>query len=145
MKVLVINCGSSSLKYQVLDMQNETLECKGLVERIGMDGSQITHEKTGMDKFILAVPMENHKDAIGHVLAAIQDEEHGVVKDMSEIGAVGHRIVHGGEKFACSTLLNEEVLIVVGVYYLSLLGLIVLVHLLPLRDGKCNYEPVGVI
>ena len=110
MKVLVINCGSSSLKYQVLDMQNETLECKGLVERIGMDGSQITHEKTGMDKFKLVVPMENHKDAIGHVLAAIQDEEHGVVKDMSEIGAVGHRVVHAGEKFAKSVLITDEVI-----------------------------------
>ena len=110
MKVLVINCGSSSLKYQVLDMQNETLECKGLVERIGMDGSVITHEKTGMDKFKLEVPMENHKDAIGHVLDAIQDADHGVVKSMSEIGAVGHRVVHAGEKFARSVLITDEVI-----------------------------------
>ena len=81
MKVLVINCGSSSLKYQVLDMTNEVLMCKGLVERIGMDGSVITHEKIGMDKFKLVTPMADHKDAIGHVLDAIQDEDHGVVKD----------------------------------------------------------------
>ena len=100
MKVLVINCGSSSLKYQVIDMQNEVLECKGLVERIGMEGSVITHEKIGQDKFKLVVPMESHKEAIGHVLEAVQDENHGVVKDMSEIGAVGQRVVHAGEKYS---------------------------------------------
>ena len=110
MKVLVINCGSSSLKYQVLDMTNEVLECKGLVERIGMDGSEITHEKIGQEKFHLITPMANHKDAIGHVLDAIQDEDHGVVKDMSEIGAVGHRVVHAGEKFAKSVLITDEVI-----------------------------------
>ena len=110
MKVLVINCGSSSLKYQVLDMTNEVLECKGLVERIGMEGSEITHEKIGQDKFHLITPMENHKDAIGHVLDAIQDPDHGVVKDMKEIGAVGHRVVHAGEKFARSVLITDEVI-----------------------------------
>ena len=91
-------------------MTNEVLECKGLVERIGMDGSVITHEKIGMDKFKLETPMENHKDAIGHVLDAIQDPEHGVVKDMSEIGAVGHRVVHAGEKYAHSVLITEDVI-----------------------------------
>ncbi len=110
MKVLVINCGSSSLKYQVLDMTNEELICKGLVERIGMDGSVISHTKTGMDKFVLEAPMKDHKDAIGHVIDALKDEEHGVVKDMSEIGAVGHRVVHAGEKFAHSVLITEEVI-----------------------------------
>lgn len=110
MKVLVINCGSSSLKYQVLDMTNEVLMCKGLVERIGIEGSVITHEKIGMDKFKLVVPMESHKDAIVHVLDAIQDPEHGVVKSMDEIGAVGHRVVHAGEKFANSVLITEDVI-----------------------------------
>ena len=110
MKVLVINCGSSSLKYQILDMTNETLLCKGLVEKIGIDGSVITHEKIGMDKFRLETPMANHEDAIAQVLAAIQDPEHGVVKDMSEIGAVGHRVVHGGEKYADSVLITEAVM-----------------------------------
>lgn len=109
MKVLVINCGSSSLKYQVLDMTNEVLLCKGLVERIGMEGSVITHEKIGMEKFQLIVPMDDHKDAISHVLMAIQDENHGVVNNMSEIGAVGHRVVHAGEKFAHSVLITDEV------------------------------------
>lgn len=110
MKVLVINCGSSSLKYQVLDMTNEVLLCKGLVERIGMDGSQITHEKIGMDKFKNVVPMEDHKDAISHVLMAIQDKSHGVVESMNEIGAVGHRVVHAGEKFAHSVLIDDAVI-----------------------------------
>ncbi|WP_312649161.1 acetate/propionate family kinase [Aminipila sp.] len=110
MKVLVINCGSSSLKYQVLDMTNEVLLCKGLVERIGMEGSVITHEKVGMDKFKLVVPMNDHKDAIGHVLEAVQSEEHGVVKSMDEIGAVGHRVVHAGEKYAHSVLITEKVI-----------------------------------
>ena len=110
MKVLVINCGSSSLKYQVLDMINEELICKGLVERIGMEGSVISHTKTGMDKFVLEAPMKDHKDAIGHVIDALKDEEHGVVKVMSEIGAVGHRVVHAGEKFAHSVLITDEVI-----------------------------------
>ena len=109
MKVLVINCGSSSLKYQVLDMTNEALLCKGLVERIGMEGSVITHEKIGMDKVKNVVPMNDHKDAIEQVLAAVQNAEHGVVKSMDEIGAVGHRVVHAGEKFACSVKITDEV------------------------------------
>ena len=110
MNVLVINCGSSSLKYQVLDMTNEELICKGLVERIGMEGSVISHTKTGMDKFVLEAPMKDHKDAIGHVIDALKDEEHGVVKDMNEIGAVGHRVVHAGEKFAHSVLITDDVI-----------------------------------
>ena len=110
MKVLVINCGSSSLKYQVLDMTNESLQCKGLVERIGMEGSVITHEKIGMDKVKNEVPMKDHKDAIEQVLAAVQNAEYGVVKSMDEIGAVGHRVVHAGEKFASSVLITEEVI-----------------------------------
>ena len=110
MKVLVINCGSSSLKYQVLDMENESLLCKGLVERIGMEGSVIGHEKIGQDKIKTEVPMKDHKDAIAQVLAAVQDPEHGVVKSLSEIGAVGHRVVHAGEKYASSVLITEDVI-----------------------------------
>ena len=96
MKVLVINCGSSSLKYQVLQMEDETLLCKGLVERIGIEGSVLKHEKIGQDKFVLEVPMKDHKDAIGHVLDAIVDAEHGIAASMAEIEAVGHRVVHAG-------------------------------------------------
>lgn len=111
MKVLVINCGSSSLKYQVLDMDGENLLAKGLVERIGMDGSVITHTKIGSeDKWKNEVPMPTHKEAIEQVLNAIVDPEHGVLKDMSELGAVGHRVVHGGERYANSVLIDEEVL-----------------------------------
>lgn len=109
MKILVVNCGSSSLKYQVLDMTDESLLCKGLVERIGIEGSILTHKKDG-DKFIVEEPMENHEAALGHVINAILDPEHGVVADMSELGAVGHRVAHGGEKFAKSVLIDDEVL-----------------------------------
>lgn len=99
MKVLVVNCGSSSLKYQVLEMDNSTLLAKGLVERIGLDGSVMKHEKIGMDKYIVEAPMKNHKDAIGYVLEALTDKEHGVISSMDEISAVGHRVVHAGEKY----------------------------------------------
>lgn len=110
MKILVINCGSSSLKYQVLDMNGEVLLAKGLVERIGMEGSVITHEKIGMDKVVNVTPMESHKEAIALVLEAVAHPDHGVVADMSEIGAVGHRVVHAGEKYASSVLITEDVI-----------------------------------
>lgn len=110
MKILVINCGSSSLKYQVIDMDGEILLAKGLVERIGMDGSVITHEKKDAAKWKNETPMKDHSDAIAQVLAALVDPEHGVIKDMSEIGAVGHRVVHAGEKYAHSVLINDDVI-----------------------------------
>ena len=111
MKVLVINCGSSSLKYQVLDMTNESLQAKGLVERIGMEGSVLTHEKIGDDdKFVLETPMDDHRAAIALVLDAVVDPDHGVVKSMDEIGAVGHRVVHAGEKYAESVLIDDDVI-----------------------------------
>ncbi|MCI2062969.1 MAG: acetate kinase [Eubacteriaceae bacterium] len=110
MKILVINCGSSSLKYQVIDMNGELLLAKGLVERIGMDGSVITHEKHDEDKWVNEVPMKDHNDAIAQVLAAVADPVHGVIKDMSEIGAVGHRVVHAGEKYAHSVLIDHSVI-----------------------------------
>ena len=111
MKVLVLNCGSSSLKYQLVDMDNESVLCKGLVERIGIDGSILKHEKDGIEgKYIVEEPMKDHKDAIGHVLAAVVDPKVGAVKEMAEIDAVGHRIVHGGEKFASSAVLTDEVI-----------------------------------
>ena len=110
MKILVINCGSSSLKYQVLNMDGEILMAKGLVERIGMEGSVITHEKTGEEKWVNEVPMESPKEAIKQVLDAIVDPDHGVLKDMSELGAVGHRVVHAGEKFASSVMITPEVI-----------------------------------
>lgn len=110
MKILVINCGSSSLKYQVIDMTGNSLLAKGLVERIGIDGSVITHEKIGMDKFKNEVPMKDHSQAIGHVITALTDKNHGVVKEMSEIGAVGHRVAHAGEKYDHSVLIDDKVM-----------------------------------
>jgi len=109
MNVLVINCGSSSLKYQLINMNDESVLAKGLVERIGIEGSVLKHEKTGQDKVVIEEVMKNHKDAINLVLKALVDENHGAVKDLGEVDAVGHRVVHGGEKFAGSVLITEEV------------------------------------
>ncbi len=113
MKVLVINCGSSSLKYQVLEMDGELLMAKGLVERIGMEGSVIRHTKflAGNEiKWEREVDMETHKDAIKQVLGAITDPEHGVFKDLSEIDAIGHRVVHAGEAYTHSEIIDDKVL-----------------------------------
>ena len=108
MKILVVNCGSSSLKYQLINMDTEEVLCKGLVERIGMDGSVLTHKKPGTDNYVVETPMESHTVAIGLVLDALKDPDHGVVKSMDEIGAVGHRVLHGGEKFTESCLVDEK-------------------------------------
>jgi len=109
MNILVINCGSSSLKYQLINMENENVTAKGLVERIGIEGSILTH-KTNGDKFVLEVPMKDHKEAIKHVLDALVDTNHGVLKSMDEITAVGHRVVHAGEKYANSVVINDDVM-----------------------------------
>ncbi|HPF19054.1 MAG: acetate kinase [Eubacteriales bacterium] len=110
MKVLVINCGSSSLKYQVLEMEAETLLCKGLVERIGLEGSVLKHEKVGMDRYTMKAPMKDHKEAIAHVLETLVHETYGVATGMDEIGAVGHRVVHAGEKYASSVRITDDVI-----------------------------------
>ncbi|MCM1262909.1 MAG: acetate kinase [Butyrivibrio sp.] len=110
MNILVINCGSSSLKFQLIDAVTEELIAKGLCERIGIEGSQLVYQPTGKDKITTVTPMEDHTQAIRLVLGALSDKENGVVKDLSEIGAVGHRIVHGGEKFASSTVITDEVI-----------------------------------
>ena len=110
MKILVINCGSSSLKYQILEMTTETLLCKGLVEKIGITGSTITHEKIGENKLVLEYAMKDHKAAIEQVLQVIRDKEYGVVKSMDEIGAVGHRIGHGGERYNRSVIVTDDVI-----------------------------------
>ncbi len=109
MKVLVINCGSSSLKYQLIDSDSEQVLAKGLCERIGIDG-RLTHRPAGKDKVEMEVPMPNHTEAVSLVLKALTDKDHGVIGSLSEISAVGHRIVHGGEKFNSATILNDEVL-----------------------------------
>ncbi len=110
MKVLVINAGSSSLKYQLYDMSNESVLAKGLVERIGIAGSVLTHRPEGKDKHVVQTEMPDHKIAIQLVLDALVDKEVGVIKDVSEISAVGHRIVHGGEKYSTSVLLDDALM-----------------------------------
>ena len=110
MKVLVINCGSSSLKYQLIDMSNEQALAQGLVERIGISGSILTQKVEGKDKYVVETPLKDHQDAIELVLKSLIDESHGVIKSMDEISAVGHRVVHGGEKYASSVVVDEEVI-----------------------------------
>ncbi|MGM9973652.1 MAG: acetate/propionate family kinase [Clostridiaceae bacterium] len=110
MKILVINCGSSSLKYQLINMEDQRVLSKGLVERIGIEGSILTQKVDGREKYIIAKPMKSHTDAIKLVLNALVDDRHGVINSMDEIAAVGHRVVHGGEKYAHSVLIDDEVM-----------------------------------
>lgn len=109
MNILVINAGSSSLKYQLIDIENEILIAKGIVERIGIEGSNLQHTPSGKEKTRVDTPIKTHTEAIGAVLKALVSKYHGVIKDMSEIEAVGHRVVHGGEKFSASVLITDEV------------------------------------
>ena len=110
MKTLVINCGSSSLKYQLIDMATEDCMVQGLVERIVIEGSILTQKVEGKDKYVINSDIKDHKEAIRLVLEALVDPVHGVIKSMDEISAVGHRVVHGGEKYSDSVLINDEVL-----------------------------------
>jgi acetate kinase len=110
MKVLVINCGSSSLKYQLIDSDSEQALAVGICERIGQDVSYLKHTPNGGEKVVIESSMKNHEVAIQMVLDALTDHNHGVIKSLDEIGAVGHRVVHGGEKFASSTIITEEVI-----------------------------------
>ena len=109
MNVFVVNCGSSSLKYQLIDSDTEQVIAKGLCERIGIDG-RLTHKPTGKEDVVKEVAMPDHKSAVSYVLEALTDSETGVIKDLSAIDAVGHRIVHGGEKFASSVVITDEVI-----------------------------------
>lgn len=109
MNVLVINCGSSSLKYQLIDSETEQVMAKGLCERIKIDG-RLKHTPAGKETIVLDSPMPDHTAAVELVLKMLTDEKYGVISSLSEIGAVGHRIVHGGEKFAASTIITDEVI-----------------------------------
>lgn len=109
MNVLVINCGSSSLKYQLINSDSEAVLAKGLCERIGIDG-RLTYQKAGCDKEITEAPMPTHKEAIQMVLDALVNDSTGAIKDLAEVNAVGHRVVHGGEKFASSVVIDQAVL-----------------------------------
>lgn len=109
MKILIVNAGSSSLKYQLIDMETEQTLAKGLAERIGTPGSRLT-QRVGEDKRMIEIDMPTHVDAIKYMLQALTDKERGVLSSMEEIDAVGHRVLHGGEKFTASVVINEEVM-----------------------------------
>ena len=109
MNVLVINCGSSSLKYQLIDSDTEAVLAKGLCERIGIDG-RLVYQKAGCDKEITEASMPTHKEAIQMVLEALTNEKTGAIKSLAEVNAIGHRIVHGGEKFASSAIITDEMI-----------------------------------
>ena len=109
MNVLVINCGSSSLKYQLIDSDTEAVLAKGLCERIGIDG-RLVYQKAGNDKEITEASMPTHKEAIQMVLEALTNEKTGAIKSLAEVNAIGHRIVHGGEKFASSAIITDEII-----------------------------------
>ncbi len=115
MKILVINCGSSSLKYQLFDMDNEEVLGKGIVERIGIDGSRIKHEVNG-EKLVQDIVADNHTQAIEKVFEVITDEENGLVSSLDEITAIGHRVLHGGEELTESTLIDDHVKEVIKEY-----------------------------
>ena len=109
MKVLIVNAGSSSLKYQLIDMDDESTLAKGLVERIGIEGSKLVQKVNG-DVYEIVMPMKDHVEACKHMISALTDKEHGVLKSMDEIGAVGHRVLHGGMKFTKSVVIDQAVL-----------------------------------
>lgn len=111
MNILVINCGSSSLKYQLFNMTDESVLAKGLVERIGIEGSRIKHEVPDKEKQTIEVPMHDHKDALNEVLKAITHETYGAIKSLEEIQAVGHRVVHAGEKYSESVVVTPDVMV----------------------------------
>lgn len=109
MKILVMNCGSSSLKYQLIDMENESVAAKGLCERIGIEGSNLSHKPSGKEEVDIVRAMPDHKAAVSLVLEALVDEKSGVISSVNEITAVGHRVVHGGSHYSSSILINDEV------------------------------------
>lgn len=109
MNILVINCGSSSLKYQLINMEGEQVLAKGLCERIGIEGSRLKHTGGDKDAIVIEAPMPSHKDAVQMVLEALTNKDHGVIASMDEIAAVGHRVVHGGEYFSSSVVIDEKV------------------------------------
>lgn len=110
MKILVINCGSSSLKFQLINSQDESVLAKGLCERIGLEGSRLIYQAADNEKEITEESMPEHKSAVELVIKALTNNKTGVIKDLSDVGAVGHRIVHGGEKFAKSVIIDNEVI-----------------------------------
>ena len=117
MKILVINAGSSSLKYQLIDMETESVIAKGVCERIGIDGSKLTHKVPGKDDYVKETPMPEHKVAVELVMNALMDENYGVIKSTDEIDAVGHRVLHGGTVYSDSIVVNEDVKRIIREYF----------------------------
>ena len=113
MKVLVVNCGSSSIKYQMVDMTDESVLAKGLVDRVGIPGTLLKHEPTGKDEVIIKKDLPDHTEGMKLVLDVLVNPEYGVIESMDEIGAVGHRVVHGGEAFAESVVIDDQVIKVI--------------------------------
>jgi len=109
MKVLVVNAGSSSIKYQVFDMNDESVLAKGLVDRVGIPGTTLKHEPTGKDDVLIKKDLPDHTAGMKLVLEVLVNDEYGCIKSMDEIGAVGHRVVHGGEDFAVSVVIDDKV------------------------------------
>ena len=109
MKILVINAGSSSIKYQLIDMDDESVIAKGQAERIGIEGSNVK-QSSAKGEIVFNEPLKDHSDAMAYIVKALTDKEKGVIADMKEIDAVGHRVVHGGEKFAKSVVITDEVM-----------------------------------
>ena len=107
--ILVVNCGSSSLKYQLINMDDESVVAKGLVERIGIEGSKLTHKVPGKDDYIVEKPMKDHVEAANAMFSALTDPNHGVIKSLDDISAIGHRVLHGGIKLTESTLVDQHV------------------------------------
>lgn len=110
MNVLVINCGSSSLKYQLINMADESVLAIGLCERIGIEGSRLKHETDKAGKVVIEEPMPDHKAALELVLKALTDKDHGAIADLNEINAAGHRVVHAGEKYSTSVIVDGDVM-----------------------------------
>ncbi len=147
-KVLVVNSGSSSIKYRLFNMTDESLIAKGLVERIGIKGSIINHYPTGKAAFKKEDDIPDHRKGIEIVVNALLDEKHGVINDISEISAIGHRVVHGGEKYSGSVLLNKEVMDVLNEYIdlaplhnpPNILGIKVCQELFPMAPQVCVFD-----
>jgi acetate kinase len=110
MKILVINCGSSSIKYQFISLDDNRILAKGIVEKIGMKGSFLKHEKESGEKVMFKGEILDHKIGIEYILGVLSSEKHGCIKNLDEINAVGHRVVHGGEQFSQSVLITDEVI-----------------------------------
>ena len=117
MKILVINAGSSSLKYQLIDMETENVLAKGVCERIGLDGSMLTHKVSGKDDYVKETPIPEHKVAVELVMEALVDADHGVIQSTDEIDAVGHRVLHGGTVYSDSIVVNEDVKRIIREYF----------------------------